>query len=120
MAACMYCAGTGLSMGLGTGWVPCPVGCPPRRSGSYSYTSTRENPPDAVIHGIDQMIASFRGHRGRVAAGLSLNQAAKRLGLKDGYALARIERGEESPSPELADRMADLYGIDPAEPPESS
>ena len=188
MAACMYCAGTGLSMGLGTGWVPCPEGCPPRRQ---PWPGTRPDlPRDAVTRGIDQMIASFRNHRRthvrvldarcekcgkrigwfgevkeqptcgrcghkpdpaklkaaqkemddfqklladraknrpaevhrrqRAAAGLSLNQAAKMLGLRDGYALARIERGEESPPPELADRMADLYGIDSDDPPESS
>lgn len=52
--------------------------------------------------------------RQRVASGLTVGQAAKLLGMS-GPDLARIERGESEVTPELADRMAGLYGIDPAE-----
>ena len=46
----------------------------------------------------------------RRAAGYGIREAAERLGIDRGH-LSRIERGHRCPSPEVAERIAELYRL---------
>lgn len=46
----------------------------------------------------------------RVAAGLSMEEAARYLGIPSGY-LSEIESGKRRVSPERAEQIAELYGV---------
>lgn len=50
----------------------------------------------------------------RERAGLGQREAARDLGLSAGY-MAHLEAGERCPSATVADRIADLLGLDQAE-----
>jgi predicted Rossmann fold nucleotide-binding protein DprA/Smf involved in DNA uptake len=73
MPLCVFCAGTGLSMGHGTGWVPCPRKCPkPQAAGNGGCTP-----------GMDPASLSSRvlAHLRRIApTGRTRDQIAAELG----------------------------------------